>query len=407
MKNKKLLIICIMALMALTMSISSVLACAPAPAGKKTLKIGLLDWLGYPIGLDSKKGVELLAEMTNNKGGLVIGKDTYNVQVITYDTKYNDETARAAIERLISEDKVQFILGDETVDSWYPTTERNKILQISDTPTTTSLDPNNKYSFEGMLTLTETPELWAWFAKNYPNIKTIVSAMPDSMAGHIYGDWFLKLGEMFGPKVIDVEYYPPTATDLSVVGTKVKSLNPDAFTATVGGPVMDSLCFKAAWQAGWKGQQFGDTTVPAGVMTQLVPPEAVEGMVLGAWDVEKDPAPPVAKEFKDAYIAKYGKWDYPEVLGVNRWFILITALQEAKSLDPDKVAAVISNGMKYESVCCANSVMVSRPELGNTKTVDTMGGIAIKQMVGGVGKIIYTIPIDEAYQYNAKFYGWK
>lgn len=378
-----------------------------ASAQPETLKIGCIAFFGFPLGLDFARGVELLAEVVNNKGGLDIGGKKYNIKAIVYDSKFSDEVSRAAAERLVYKDKVKFILGDPTVDAWLSATETNKVITIGCGDTPVMFDPKNKYTFSGHVAHTEAPQLWGWFAGNYPNVKTCFSAHPDNRFGQTYGALTKKLAESFSLKMLDQIFYPPDATDFSAVGTKVKNLNADVFVAQYGGPVADNLCYKAAWQAGWKGQAFASSTVPAATMMQVVPPEAVEGMILGAWTMEMDTPPPVAREFMDAWIAKYGKWESPEIIYTNAWYVLMAALKQANSLDPDKVANVLANGMKYKSPCFVTSgVMVSRPDLGNSRTVDTLGDLAVKRIEGGKAKIIGTVSIEEAIKANKTFFGW-
>ena len=44
---------------------------------QKTLTIGAIGFLGWPLGLDMMRGVELMTEMDNAKGGLDIGGEKY------------------------------------------------------------------------------------------------------------------------------------------------------------------------------------------------------------------------------------------------------------------------------------------------------------------------------------------
>jgi branched-chain amino acid transport system substrate-binding protein len=383
-------------------------ATSPAPAtATKTLKIGRLSFFQYPLGIDAKKGIEAMAEAINAKGGLVVGGETYKLQPIIYDSKMDDATARAAVEKLIFDDKVNFILGDETLDAWISEAEQNKIVTIADGVTNNMFDQKFQYTFQGDVANTESAELWGWFAENYKNVKTFVAASPDNQIGHNLGAQVGVLAKAFGIKMIEQVFYPPESTDFSAIGTKVKNLNPDAFLAQYGGPISDSMCFKAAYQAGWKGQQFAASTLPAEVLTQVVPAEAVEGMVSLAWATELDPPTGAAKEFRDAYIAKFGKWDNPELVHTNTWYVLLGAIKAANSVDPEKVRAVLANGMKYDSPCFpTQGMMVSRPDLGNNRTVDTMGSMAVKQVVNGKAKILKVLTLDEAQKYNKIFFGW-
>jgi branched-chain amino acid transport system substrate-binding protein len=393
----------VIAVMVLTIAYASAQA---QPAKEKTLKIGIVTNFGWILGFDFKKDAELIADVYNKKGGLVIGGERYKIDLIILDSKMSHEVSRAAVERLVYQDKVKFILGDETVDAWVPVTEANKVLVVAVSPAPAIFNTKYKYTFQGSTLNTDAPQTWGWFVKNNPQIRTILCAFPDDKLGRIRSGLAKHLSEVFGPKMLEPVFYPPGATDLSVVGTKAKSLNPDAFSATAGGTAGDGLCFKSAWQAGYKGQLFSFVTISVGALSAIIPVEAIEGMIAGENAVELESPPPVAKEFKEAYIAKYGKWDSPNITFINTLYILMEGLRQAKSTDTDKVAAVIGSGMRYEGMQGAG-IMVARPDAGNTRTVDTVVPAYMKKVEKGKPKVIGQLGLDEAFQFNKTYFGWK
>ncbi len=407
MRGRKGVLSLTVVLMAFALVIAPCMSANAQPASKeKSLKIGLVTNFGWSLGFDFKKGVELIAEVHNKRGGLMIGGERYKLDIISVDSKMSHEVSRAAVERLVYQDKVKFIVGDETVDAWVPVTEAAKVLTVAVSPAPAIFNPKYKYVFQGSTLQTDAPQIWGWFAKSNPQIKTILCAFPDDKLGRIRAGLAKKLGEVFGPKELEPIFYPPGQTDLSVVGTRVKNLNPDAFSPTGGGVAGDSLCFKAAWQAGYKGQLFSFVSLTVGAVSAVIPVEAIEGWIAGETAPELASPPPAAKEFKDAYIAKYGKWDSPMMTFMNTFYILLAGLQQAQSLDTDKVASVIGSGMKYEGVN-GNGMMVARPDAGNTRTVDTVVPVYMKKVEKGKPKVIGHLSLDEAYQYNKAFYGWK
>jgi len=405
---RKIRKVIILLLVGLLISSLAVLSGGAAPA-PKTLKIGAIVFMGWSLGADMVKGMEVMAEIVNKKGGITIGQDKYNIELIKYDSKFIPETARAAAERLIYQDKVKFIIGDETIDAWLPVTEQNKVLVVAILSSPTIFNPKNKYLFQGTPLQTDMPTVWGWFAKNYPNIKTGIQVFPDNKIGHIRADIAKRCASVFGSPALPDDYllfYPPEATDMSVVGTKVKTLNPDAFTATAGGVQGDALCYKAAWQAGYKGQLWSFVEIVESQFAKVVPLECVEGVISSNLPIEMESPPPVAKEFKDAYIAKYGKWDNPVVAFVDAFKIMTAGITQANSLDTDRVAEVMSKGMRFEGIN-GSGKMVSRPDVGNPKTVDVIYGHIIKQIVGGKTKILANLTPEDAYEFNRVFWGWK
>ena len=58
-----------------------------------------------------KDGYTLWMEEVNKRGGIKVGDDRYKVEIIFYDDKSDPQTGAKLTEKLITEDKVKFILG--------------------------------------------------------------------------------------------------------------------------------------------------------------------------------------------------------------------------------------------------------------------------------------------------------
>ena len=178
------------------------------------------------------------------------------------------------------------------------------------------------------------------------------------------------------------------------------------FTAAAGGPVQDALLFKAVHETGYKGQVFSQIGLSVLNLAKVIPLDTVDGMICAIDGTHLETIPSESgKAFKDAYIAKYGKWDEPEAPHIYPYRVLISALQQAKSTDVDKVAAVLSSGMKFEALG-GPGMMVPRPDLGINKTVDSIYQTYVKKIEGGKAKLIDTITIDQAYDSCKEFFGW-
>lgn len=92
-------------------------ASAAADAGNsdnKVLKIGVDDSLtgtSAPYGLPASHGVELAASEVNEAGGIQIGDEKYNIELVTYDNKSDATEGVSTLQKLIDVDGVQYILG--------------------------------------------------------------------------------------------------------------------------------------------------------------------------------------------------------------------------------------------------------------------------------------------------------
>ena len=382
------------------------LGLATVGAAPKKLKVGALANLGWPLGVSFQRLLDAAVESYNKKGGLVINGEKYLIDIILYDSKMNPEIARAAVERLVHQDKVKFILGEETVDAWLPVTEANKVLAVVMTPSPAILAPKYKYVFQAGMVHTQAPSMWGWFTKHNPGIKYFFTAGPDNMIGHALAGLTKRLSEIFGVKQIGSTFYPPNTTDFSSIALKIKRSIPDMFTTAGGGVIQDSLLYKSLHETGYSGQLFTFVPVPVQTMAKIISLKMVEGLVAAVDPLQSDDPTPAARELKEAYIKKYGTWDYPHTPHFDTWYCLINGLEKAQSIDPTKVAAVIGSGMKFDSLS-GPSMMIPRPDMGNPRSVDMIQAQFVKRIEGGKGKLIGTVPIDEALKYNKKFYGWK
>lgn len=397
MKRKKLWVLSGTILIAVILAVMPIMAgCAePAPPEVKTLKIGCLMNFEFPLGVDCVKELEALVPVFNEKGGLVIGGERYNIDLIIYDSKFDPPTARAAVERLIYQDKVKFILGDETTDSWLPITEENKVLVVANSPSPVLLSPDHKYVFQSSSLHTNPPSVFGWFVENYPDMKTFVALFTDDLKGHAEANMLRHLCDVFDRELLDIIHYPPDCTDFSAFATRLAKLNPDVYTTCAGGPVQDALSMKGMKEAGWEGQILLYVALSPEAIGKVISLEFVEGMIAVTVATELPSPSPIAKELKDAYIAKHGSWPTPVILHVNTWYCLIEALKQAQSLDVDEVAAVIANGLRFETPQ-APAVMISRPDLGNPRTVDALYQAYMIRVEGGKAKLIDTISLDKA-----------
>jgi ABC-type branched-subunit amino acid transport system substrate-binding protein len=339
---------------------------------------------------------------------LDIGGQKYMIEFVNDDNKMDEALTKTAAIKEINQDGVKFIITDMWGQSIYPVVEQAKVVTLNSSSGTEVFNPKWHYLWQGVTNHTDFPSVIMYVAKKIPALKTIVLIFPDREDGHGFGIMHKKAAEAAGLTVLDTLYYPATATDLSAIGTKIAQLKPDAISAHGGGPQTDSMTFKAAYQAGWRGQVIGPATIPGQTVIGIAGAEPVEGMISIGWPAEFEPATTeLGKWFKAAYKAKFGKWDDPEIVQANEWWILKTALQKAGSIDPEKVKAVLDNGMEYVSIN-GSGKMINRPDQGNDRTVNTViGDLPVKQLVKGQVVRIDTLSMADEMGFMKQLYGSK
>jgi branched-chain amino acid transport system substrate-binding protein len=89
--------------------------CAGGDQGGDTIRIGMTSPLTGPAaeaGVALRQGAELAVEEINAAGGLAVGNKKYKVQYFVEDTQAKPEVGVAAAEKLITKEKVHYLIGD-------------------------------------------------------------------------------------------------------------------------------------------------------------------------------------------------------------------------------------------------------------------------------------------------------
>jgi hypothetical protein len=120
------------------------------------------------------------------------------------------------------------------------------------------------------------------------------------------------------------------------------------------------------------------------------------------------PSPsPLAREVKQDYMKKYGKWSEASLTWIPAWYAFIQAIKKADSLDPVVVANLIATkGLEWE-IPNGKAMLVKRPDLENNKYCDTCSELAYAQIKSGKLAYIGRISLDETVSACEKVFGGK
>ena len=379
-----------------------------APAeGAKTIKVGLVTDFSLPLTMDFKKFVEAAVPAINAEGGLTCAGEKYQVELVVYDGKSEADASRSAVQRLLTEDKAQFILSDSSVDYWQALTEEAGVISIVGAPSQTMFDPKYKYSFQTAEFSSTRPATWLWAAQKFPEAKKVCAAFPDSLPGHIDSGELEAMCKYTGQEIVKNMFYPDGTTDFSAIATALVDTNADWFTTAGGGPVQDPLLQKAVKQAGFQGQNVMLTNICLPGELKVVAPEDLEGTLAGiqATDLPDNP-PAAAIEAMEIWADAYGEWDNPTIGWWSTWYLLKAALEKSPSLSADDIAATINAGLKFE--CPGGMVqMVSRPDLGNDKAVDATYDRSIGYVrAGGTWEVVEYLTTAQCHELMKAYYNW-
>jgi branched-chain amino acid transport system substrate-binding protein len=102
-------------------------ACAgpKPPAAENVIKVGIVGPMTFPEGEHQWMGAQLGAKKVNDGGGIKIGDKTYMIQLIKADSNeiLSTTDAAAAMEKLITVDKADFVYGGFRTEAVFPMQE--------------------------------------------------------------------------------------------------------------------------------------------------------------------------------------------------------------------------------------------------------------------------------------------
>jgi len=110
--------------------------------------------------------------------------------------------------------------------------------------------PDIKHTYHITITDTNFEVPIAYIKQAMPELKTFLAICTDDEEGRGYAPKIATFAQNSGFEVMDAILFPANSTDLSAVGTKIKTLNPDAIGALGGGPQTGAQIYKAAYNAG-------------------------------------------------------------------------------------------------------------------------------------------------------------
>jgi len=189
-------------------------------------------------GMHTKNGYEFAIQKIKDAGGVQFGGKCYNFNVIYYDDESKGDRAATLAERLINQDKVQYMLGPYSsgmTKAIAPVTEKYQIPMIEAEGASRSLfNKGYKYLFAVLSTseqylasaITLAAEKAKESGKEPSSVKVAVAVENDPFSLDIRAG-VLEDAARYGMKAVVDEKLPRDLSDMSAILTKVKLLKPD------------------------------------------------------------------------------------------------------------------------------------------------------------------------------------
>jgi branched-chain amino acid transport system substrate-binding protein len=328
---------------------------ASAVQAADVIKFGTALPLTGPLATEGKKqqnGFEIWREIANARGGINVGGKKMKVEMIYYDYESKTPTATKLVERLITKDKVNILIGpfgSGATKAVAAIAERYKVPLIAPTASSEAVyDQGYKHLF-GLLA----PN--AYLPTGFFETVSKLNPRPKSMAFVTRNDFFpkaitnmlRKASKNYGLKDVYYAEFPKDSKDMSTWLTVVKSKKPDILM--VGGYVADLIL--ATKQAKELGVNPKIVFMMAGPVYQQYADalgDTSNNVMSAAWWAEtfkyKGRIIGSAAHFADLWQKKYNQIaDYVGAASAAAGVVAHLAIEKAGSLEASKVIAAISS----------------------------------------------------------------
>ena len=215
-------------------------------AGTIRLGAALSETGKYAVeGKDSRQGYDTWLRWVNDVyGGIRVSGQRYRAEIVYYDDESDADTADILTQRLIDDDRVDFLLGPYSSGLTTGTSaiaEANNVLMVEGNGTSDTMFERGFQNLFLVATIASDYTRSGIEALAARGARTAVIAHEDTSFASAVAQGAARHLEANGIAVLAVETYPEDIQDVSAIMTKFRDLDPDLFVG--GGHYNDAVLF--------------------------------------------------------------------------------------------------------------------------------------------------------------------
>lgn len=316
-----------------------------AGAENKILRLGApvpLTGPAAPWGLSVKCNMESFKRFINDRGGITVKGQKYLIDTFFADDKYTVAGGRAAAEKLIYTDKVDFLVGSfgaEAISGWASLSTKEKKLAVIGGPVWV---PKTEwpYLFRVSASNDERSEALYSLMKEKFNSRSVLYVLADDMDGKQVRENAIKQAKQKGIEIKEFVMVPPRTTDFYPFLSNALKSNPD-FVYCKLPPGSVALVVKQSRELGYKGHIANPSSMPGdlGKWQSIAGVEASKGYIgIMVSPEESSPLGVENEKYFKTHCPSFESTDLAYSIGPH---ILLQAIEKAQSLDPDEILKVL------------------------------------------------------------------
>ena len=336
-----------------TITMAAILAAGTFGARAQTVTIGVhasFSGAGAVFAQGMLAATEMAAEDVNKDGGLEVAGKRHQILIQQYDDRYKAQDAVTAMDRLVMQDHIRFVvgpLGSAAAVATRSRTTEGKVITMTLGFTPRALGADAPFAFRPVITTGEfsDPQM-AWVLNTVP-VKHVRALLPNDETGQQMGVANTAAYRRFGAE-LDVDYFERERVDFVPILTRLLT-STEALEIGGAAPTTAGLILKQARELGYKGPVFVTGEDVTAELVKVAGKQAAEGAYV---HLPIDASLPETAGYISRYRAKYG----PEMNGFSPFFysglqMLFAAMQKAGTVeDTSAIAAQLSALKDFQTV---------------------------------------------------------
>src|SRR3954465_8241122 len=285
-----------------------------AHAANEKLKIGFVGVTSGPAaawGTSNVRSMETLAAWLNEKGGVKIGDETYDITIVTFDDQKDPKRAIAGMEKMAQEG-IHYVVGpnvDDGAAAVRPVAEKAGIMYFPYAfPKELYTKPASNAVLGMVASYQSGPAIYKHL-KDHKGVKTIAFVAANESDPLSQRDSGVAAAKALGLQVVaDKDTYQNDTRDFTPVLTPLVRLKPDLLVLSGVAPGNAPLLIRAARELGYEGLISTETAQDAKVLEEGAG-ELANGFISVGGASTPEIRSKAMEEFIDRYTKMFGEYN--------------------------------------------------------------------------------------------------
>ena len=302
------------ALLSLVSGMALAVVAVPADAANKALKIGFVGVTSGPAaawGTSNVRSMQTLADWWNSNGGVKIGDDTYDINIVTFDDQKDPKRAIAGMEKMAQEG-IHYVVGpnvDDGAAAVRPVAENSGIVYFPYAfPKPLYTKPASNAVLGMVASYQSGPAIYKYLKENR-GVKTVAFVAGNESDPLTQRDSGVAAAKALGLEVVaDKDTYENDTTDFTPVLTPIVKLKPDLLVLSGVAPANAPLLIRSARELGYTGLISTETAQDAKVLAEGAG-DLADGFISVGGASTPEIRSKAMDEFIDRYTKKFGEYN--------------------------------------------------------------------------------------------------